>query len=392
MDAAPSSDAKSPHIKTYKTIFRNILDRRPSGTRQQLAAALGKNRSFISQISHPSYAVPIPARHLEIIFKICRFSAVEKNDFLGAFVLAHPNKLTHRQDRTDTRVLTLKVFDSGVTTRNLEFDGLVREAVRRLEPIMRSPSRRANSSSGPEATDPARALDEISRRTGSKADRIYTELRAMIVTGDLPPGIRLDIKKLRGGYSSSRLPITVALDRLAHEGLILIRPQYGSFVAPIHFDDIRQFMLLRLALETEAIGALMEGAGRKVFLDFASFSLAYQRAAVAISDLRRFYELDVEMHRTMIIHSGLPKYNRVLADVSSHLERVGWLTRTIPDCANQTLSEHEAIIGAIASGRPTKARTALREHLASAWRSFESVYSGIPIAGERTRCAGGRLL
>jgi DNA-binding FadR family transcriptional regulator len=83
----------------------------------------------------------------------------------------------------------------------------------------------------------------------------------------------------------------------------------------------------------------------------------------------------------MIIHSGLPKYNRVLADVSSHLERVDWLTRTIPGCASQTISEHEAIIEAVASGRPMKARTALREHLASAWRSFERVCSGIPIAG-----------
>jgi GntR family transcriptional regulator, rspAB operon transcriptional repressor len=383
MDAAPSSDAKSAHIKTYKNIFRDVLDRRPSGTRQQLATALGKNRSFISQISHPSYAAPIPARHLDIIFKICRFSTFEKNDFLGAFILAHPNKLMVHQDRTDTRVLNLTVFDSGVTTRNREFDGLVREALRRLEPIMKSPSRRANSSSGPGAADPARALDEISCRTGSKADRIYSELRAMIVTGDLPPGIRLDMKKLRDEHSSSRLPIAVALDRLAHEGLIVIRPQYGSFVAPIHFDDIRQFMLLRLSLETEAIDALMVSAEREAFLDFASFSLAYQRAAVAISDLRRFYELDVEMHRTMIIRSGLPKYNRVLADVSSHLERVGWLTRTIPDCANQTLSEHEAIIEAIASGRPMKARTALREHLASTWRSFERVCSGVPAARNR---------
>ena len=35
----------------------------PSGTRQRLAAALGKNRSFVTQITSPAYATPIPARH-----------------------------------------------------------------------------------------------------------------------------------------------------------------------------------------------------------------------------------------------------------------------------------------------------------------------------------------
>ena len=36
--------------------------------------ALGKNRSFVSQITNPAYAMPIPAQHLEIIFEICHFS------------------------------------------------------------------------------------------------------------------------------------------------------------------------------------------------------------------------------------------------------------------------------------------------------------------------------
>ena len=44
-------------------------DNRPSGTRQRLAGALGKNRSFVSQIANPAYPVPIPVQHLETIFE-----------------------------------------------------------------------------------------------------------------------------------------------------------------------------------------------------------------------------------------------------------------------------------------------------------------------------------
>ena len=50
-------------IAAYKTILKEVLDSRPSGTRSRLAAALGKNRSFVTQITGPAYPVPIPASH-----------------------------------------------------------------------------------------------------------------------------------------------------------------------------------------------------------------------------------------------------------------------------------------------------------------------------------------
>ena len=74
MNSELARNDKTASIEAYKSILRNVLDRRPSGTRHRLAIALGKNRSFISQISNPAYPVPIPAPHLDIIFEICRFS------------------------------------------------------------------------------------------------------------------------------------------------------------------------------------------------------------------------------------------------------------------------------------------------------------------------------
>ena len=68
-------------VARYKAILQRVMDNRPSGTRQRLAGALGKNRSFISQITNPAYATPIPARHLETIFEICHFSPDERRGF-----------------------------------------------------------------------------------------------------------------------------------------------------------------------------------------------------------------------------------------------------------------------------------------------------------------------
>ena len=52
------------NVAEYKLILRRVLDNRPSGTRLKLAAALGKNRSFVTQITNPAYPVPIPAKHV----------------------------------------------------------------------------------------------------------------------------------------------------------------------------------------------------------------------------------------------------------------------------------------------------------------------------------------
>ena len=141
MNDASSRDGRAAHVETYKTILRNVLDQRPSGTRQRLATALGKNRSFVTQISNPAYSVPIPAPHLEIIFEICRFSPVDKSAFLDAFTRAHPNRHIQVRSGSNLRSLRLEVFDFGNIEKNREFDELVREMARRLSRLMRRDDR-----------------------------------------------------------------------------------------------------------------------------------------------------------------------------------------------------------------------------------------------------------
>jgi hypothetical protein len=141
MNDAPSRDGRAACVEIYKTILRNVLDQRPSGTRQRLATALGKNRSFVTQISNPAYSVPIPAPHLEIIFEICRFSPGDKSAFLDAFTRAHPNRNIQLRSGSSLRSLRLEVFDFGDTERNREFDELVREMARRLSRLIRRDQR-----------------------------------------------------------------------------------------------------------------------------------------------------------------------------------------------------------------------------------------------------------
>ena len=73
-----------------RRILREVLDSRPSGTRQRLADALGKNRSFVSQIANPGLPDADPGAALETIFEVCHFSHDERRAFLAAYAEAHP--------------------------------------------------------------------------------------------------------------------------------------------------------------------------------------------------------------------------------------------------------------------------------------------------------------
>jgi hypothetical protein len=91
-DAASRPVDKAEAVASYKRILRTYIDRRPSGTRQKIALALGKHKSFVSQITNPAYAAPLPAAHLNAILEICHFSPEERKTFLGAYRAAHPKQ------------------------------------------------------------------------------------------------------------------------------------------------------------------------------------------------------------------------------------------------------------------------------------------------------------
>lgn len=132
----PKANPADP-VAAYKEILKSVLDNRPSGTRQRLAETIGKNRSFISQISSPTYPTPIPVEHVERIMDLCHFSPHERTAFLEAYRAAHPRRFK-RLDRTSDRELVLAVPDLGRDDLNQAFDRTVVDMVQRIARLMTS--------------------------------------------------------------------------------------------------------------------------------------------------------------------------------------------------------------------------------------------------------------
>lgn len=148
-DPSPPSNAngrvqpREELVAHYKRLLQTYIDRRPSGTRQKIAAALGTNKSFVSQITSPAYGVPVPESHIDTIMALCHFSAEERETFMEAYAQAHPGRgATEGGLRSETsRRLTINipVFQDADVQREVEdmiksfADRVVRLARRRFE-------------------------------------------------------------------------------------------------------------------------------------------------------------------------------------------------------------------------------------------------------------------
>jgi len=125
-------------VGAYKRVLQEVLERRPSGMRQRLAEALGKNRSFISLISNPTYATPIPVQHVERIFEICHFSPRERERFLVAYREAHPRRLqVLKEEHEQLRHVTLTLPDLGSEARNRQLDAIAKEFAEKVARLLR---------------------------------------------------------------------------------------------------------------------------------------------------------------------------------------------------------------------------------------------------------------
>ena len=132
MNQEEKSPARADLVAEYKRVLAGVLDNRPSGTRQHLAQALGKHRSFVSQIANPAYTTPIPVDHLDTIFSVCHFSAAERGAFLDLYRRAHPRRQlpTGAQHRTRTFSVTLPDLDDAEL--NLKMEHLIADFARTL--------------------------------------------------------------------------------------------------------------------------------------------------------------------------------------------------------------------------------------------------------------------
>ncbi len=193
-------------------------------------------------------------------------------------------------------------------------------------------------------------------------EHVYDALRDAIVTLELAPGRRLSEAELAGILGVSRTPIREALVRLRDDRLVEIVPQLGTFVARITSTAIGDAQFVRESLECAAIRIAAERATPQ---DVKALGRILDRQAEARddNDPDGFYALDDALHAALCHLSGHDVAWSLAGRANGHLNRIRRLSLPQPNYLAEMVTEHHAVVEAVAAGDPDAADAALRHHL-----------------------------
>ena len=209
---------------------------------------------------------------------------------------------------------------------------------------------------------PYDALHKIkSGDRGSLTDAVEEALREAIVTLALEPGMMIDKLAVCERMGVSRFPVSAALARLEHAGLVEVLPQRGTRVKCIALEDIRQHLFIRSALEVETVRSVAQKRDAAT-LKALGLNLEQQRVIVMTGQRLAFHQLDLAFHEILLDAINLPRVKEIVAVSRSALDRARQLLAS-PERVMHTLAEHELIFEAIRSGEADAAAKAMHDHL-----------------------------
>jgi len=213
----------------------------------------------------------------------------------------------------------------------------------------------------------SRRLNELPRT--SLRIRVANAIRDAIIEGQFRPGEKIPEKELAEELGVSRTPVREAVHILEQQGLVEIRPKYGTFIATLDREEIYDSLSVRTVLEQFAVQQAMEHLGPEEWNELcAKFQDILDRMLDAESrgDSVGSAELDIEWHTLLIDAARNECLSRTWR--SAGLASLIWSPeREIYPFNQQTLARsavrHKELLTALRKREPDNCAEAIRSHI-----------------------------
>ncbi len=198
----------------------------------------------------------------------------------------------------------------------------------------------------------------------SLTDECYTRIKDDILNNILPWGEQLDVAQIAEDFGVSRSPVVKAVERLAHERLVEIRPNKGSYVLTPTARDIDEVTELRIAVERLACALAYAKHYDQLLamLDENEQQLSDHEAQQGEIPFGTFLEYDREFH---LIFARLAD-NQRLMDVFEIVRNQAELFRTRTYLGPQTrraIDRHQEVATHLRNQQLPEALNTLQEHI-----------------------------
>jgi DNA-binding GntR family transcriptional regulator len=211
-------------------------------------------------------------------------------------------------------------------------------------------------------------------RTATASAKIYSELRAELVSMQRQPGDVISEAEIALSYGVSRTPVREAILKLADDGLVEIFPQSGIYVSRIPVAALPEAILVRKALEETTARLAAERATPSQILTLHAI-VQRQREAEAARDSDAFHQADERFHAAIAEVAGHPGIWTLIQQVKIQVDRYRRLTLPQAGRIIDAIVEHAAILAAIEARDPARARLAMEAHLERLLRDISATQS-----------------
>lgn len=197
----------------------------------------------------------------------------------------------------------------------------------------------------------------MSRITDSQSHLAYLALESLIVTLKLKPGALVNERQLIELSGFGRTPVREAIQKLAWQGLVVVRPRVGLQIAEIEDADHRSIMAVRLKLEPLLARLAAENADYGQRAALLACATAMTTAATA-GDFAAFLAADKRFDETIEEACSNRFLIAAVAPLQSHSRRM-WYARATAGKMDRSVALHVAVIRAIQQGKGDEAETAM---------------------------------
>lgn len=207
-------------------------------------------------------------------------------------------------------------------------------------------------------------LPVLARRRAT--DEVYDILRASILDHRFGPGERLFVDQIAGRLGVSLTPVRNALQQLATEGLVEIRPRSGTYVASLTDADISDTFEIRRALECLAAEGAVTRITEEALQQMRQLVSQLAEPVETEADRLRHEQDNSAFHRLIIEASGNRRLAAMYEDLKAHLQIVRVHSLSVRDSMDrlpEERREHEEILAALEARDGERAVRALSRHI-----------------------------
>jgi DNA-binding GntR family transcriptional regulator len=228
---------------------------------------------------------------------------------------------------------------------------------------MHSTSTAVNKLSPTSKTVAGAKSDKGDKGVGAMTRALKT-LKAMIIDGELSPGVQIRQEEMAVQLEVSRVPLREAMNVLADQGLLFHRPHQGYFVTKRAAGEYAQIRRMLHLLENELM-VTIRWPDAETLKELYAFN-EQMRVCVTRADLKLMTELNRRFHFCIFSLSPNQLIVEEVRRLWSMIEPSMWTKYDRLEDRVKTLAEHDGLLAALKARDRTQCVAQLEVHRYSA--------------------------